>query len=145
MIIRDFKPADINDIIRIEYESFRHPYPIDIILQLYEAGAGFLVAEDSSNILGYIIFWLKDNIGHIIVIAVDSRYRGMSIGSLLLQNALQIFKLNGIKDIKLEVKKTNIGAIHFYQENNFKHIGEEENYYEDGETAVIMLYTHEDL
>ncbi|WP_304124483.1 ribosomal protein S18-alanine N-acetyltransferase [Methanosphaera cuniculi] len=143
MIIRDFKPTDLDEVIRIEYESFSEPYPVDIVMGLYEAGAGFLVAEIASNIVGYIIFWIKDGIGHIIVIAIDSNFRGMQIGTLLLQRAIEIFYVNDICDVKLEVKKSNIRAIHFYQQNGFRQIAEEDKYYSDGETAVIMLHKYE--
>lgn len=144
MIIRDFKPTDLDEVIRIEYEAFSEPYPIDIVMGLYEAGAGFLVAEIAGNIVGYIIFWIKDGIGHIIVIAIDSRFRGMQIGTLLLQRAIEIFKVNNITNVKLEVKKSNIRAQHFYYENGFVQIAEEEKYYNDGETAVIMLHQYKD-
>ncbi len=141
MFIRDFKPSDLDDVIRIEFNSFDDPYPVDIILQLYNAGAGFLVSEISHNVVGYVIFWIKDGMGHIIVIAVEDKYRDMQIGSLLLDRAIYIFKKNNINQIKLEVRKSNIRARRFYQKNGFVQVGEEEDYYGDGESAVIMQFS----
>ncbi|WP_455645106.1 ribosomal protein S18-alanine N-acetyltransferase [Methanosphaera sp.] len=142
MIIRDFKLSDLDDVLRIEFSEFKDPYPVDILIQLYNCGAGFLVAEVAQKIIGYIIFWIKDGFGHIIVIAVDSNYQSMHIGSVLLEKAVYLFKRNNINVVRLEVRKSNIRAIKFYQKNGFVQIAEEDNYYGDGESAIIMQYSN---
>ena len=118
MIIRDFLLSDLDDVVRIEYEAFDDPYPVGILLQLYNAGAGFLVAQVAQTIVGYVIFWIKEGQGHIIVIAVDSNYQDMKVGSLLLEKACFIFKRNNINTVFLEVRKSNIRAINFYKRIN---------------------------
>ena len=55
MIIRDFRLSDIDDVLAIEYEAFSDPYPVDILLQLYESGAGFAVAEIGKRVVGYML------------------------------------------------------------------------------------------
>lgn len=144
MIIRDFKLSDLNEVVKIEFNSFDDPYPVDVLIQLYNIGAGFLVAELAHHVVGYVIFWIKDDFGHIVIIAVDEKYRSMKIGSLLLEKAIFIFKRNNIFDIKLEVRKSNVRARYFYQRNNFVQVSEENNYYSDGETAIIMKYVFHD-
>ena len=115
---------------------------ISILLQLYNAGAGFLVAQVAQTIVGYVIFWIKEGQGHIIVIAVDSNYQDMKVGSLLLEKACFIFKRNNINTVFLEVRKSNIRAINFYKRNGFVKINEEDDYYNDGESAIIMQYSN---
>ena len=140
MIIRDFLLSDLDDVVRIEYEAF----PVGILLQLYNAGAGFLVAQVAQTIVGYVIFWIKEGQGHIIVIAVDSNYQDMKVGSLLLEKTCFIFKRNNINTVFLEVRKSNIRAINFYKRNGFVKINEEDDYYNDGESAIIMQYSNYD-
>lgn len=140
MIIRDFKDTDLDDVLAIEYEAFSDPYPIDVLIQLHEKGAGFIVAEVGKRVVGYNIFWINDGIGHIIAIAVSSYFRGMNVGSMLLIHSLKIFDLNKISLVNLEVRKSNIKAINFYIRHGFVTVNEEENYYSDGETALIMQY-----
>lgn len=142
MIIRDFILSDLNDVVKIEFEAFDDPYPVGVLMQLYEAGAGFLVAQVAQTIVGYIIFWIKEGKGHIIVIAVDSKYQNMQVGSLLLEKACFIFKRNNINKVFLEVRKSNTNAIRFYKKNGFIKIDEEEDYYDDGESAIIMQYSN---
>ncbi|ABC57583.1 ribosomal protein S18-alanine N-acetyltransferase [Methanosphaera stadtmanae] len=144
MIIRDFLLSDLDDVVRIEYEAFDDPYPVGILLQLYNAGAGFLVAQVAQTIVGYVIFWIKEGQGHIIVIAVDSNYQDMKVGSLLLEKTCFIFKRNNINTVFLEVRKSNIRAINFYKRNGFVKINEEDDYYNDGESAIIMQYSNYD-
>lgn len=140
MIIRDFRLSDIDDVLAIEYEAFPDPYPVDILLKLHESGAGFAVAEVGKHVVGYIIFWIRDGIGHIIAIAVNSNYRNMHVGSLLLEKTLKVFFSNSINKIGLEVRKSNTSAINFYLKHGFVKTREEEKYYGDGEGAIIMHY-----
>ena len=141
MIIRNFRLSDIDDVLAIEYEAFSDPYPVDILLQLHNSGAGFEVVEVGKHVVGYVIFWIRNKIGHIIAIAVNSNYRNMHIGSLLLENTLNVFFSNNINVIGLEVRKSNTSAINFYLKHGFVKIREEKNYYGDGEDAIIMQYT----
>lgn len=142
MIIREFKPTDLDDVLTIEYEAFPDPYPIDVLINLHERGAGFIVAEVGKRVVGYNIFWIHEGIGHIIAIAVNSNFRNMSVGSLLLDKSLKVLKYNGIIKVQLEVRKSNTKAINFYIKHGFTTISEEDNYYSDGEAAFIMEYQH---
>ncbi|RAP44511.1 MAG: ribosomal-protein-alanine N-acetyltransferase [Methanosphaera sp. rholeuAM6] len=144
MIIRDFKLSDIDDVLAIEYESFPDPYPVDILLQLHNSGAGFIVAQLGKHVVGYVIFWIRNRIGHIIAIAVDSKYRNMHVGSLMIEKTLKIFFSNNINTVGLEVRKSNTAAVNFYLKHGFVKVSEEEDYYNDGESAIIMHYTKAD-
>ncbi len=140
MIIRKFEPADLDDVLAIEYEAFPDPYPVDVIIQLHEHGAGFIVAEVGRHVVGYNIFWIKEGIGHIIALAVGSHFRDMQVGSLLLEKSISILESNNIFTVSLEVRKSNVRAINFYVKHGFVTIREEDNYYSDGENAFIMQY-----
>ncbi len=144
MIIRDFRLSDLDDVLAIEYEAFPDPYPVDILIKLHQGGAGFAVAELGKHVVGYIIFWIRDGMGHIIAIAVNSNYRNMHVGSLLLEKTLKIFFSNNINVIGLEVRKSNISAINFYLRHGFVKVREEDDYYGDGEGAIIMQYTKDE-
>lgn len=140
MIIRDFKVSDLDDVVRIEYDSFPDPYPLGLLLDLHKKGAGFLVAQVGENVIGYVIFWIREGMGHIIAIAVDERFRDMKVASMLLLNAIKLLHKNKIFKVMLEVRKSNINARKFYQKRGFKQIKYCKKYYSDGEDAVIMQY-----
>lgn len=93
MLIREFNPSDLARVYQIEVESFSNPYEVAILQQLYDIGAGFLVATEDGDVVGYIIFWMKEeNLGHIIALAIDRKYRGQHIATRLLMMAVTIFR-----------------------------------------------------
>ncbi len=139
MIIREFKRPDVKRVLEIEMASFDDPYPANILVDIYNLGAGFLVAQENNRVVGYIIFWIKfEDEGHIISIAVDKNYRRLDVGSKLVESSLEIFKKFEVKFIKLEVRVGNKGARKFYSKMGFKEENIVEKYYEDLEDAVIM-------
>lgn len=84
--------------------------------QLYDIGAGFLVAEDDGYVVGYVLFWIKyENEGHIISLAVDKDYQRKQAGTKLLLKAINVLSLFKINKILLEVNENNEGAIEFYK------------------------------
>jgi ribosomal-protein-alanine N-acetyltransferase len=139
MLIREFKRPDIKRVLDIERASFNDPYPANILIDIYNLGAGFLVAQENNRIIGYIIFWIKyEDEGHIISIAVDKNFRRLEVGSKLVETSIESFRKFNVNQIKLEVRVGNTGARKFYSKIGFKEEKVVEDYYEDLEDAVIM-------
>ncbi len=139
MIIREFKRPDIKRVLEIERASFTDPYPATILIDIYNLGAGFLVAQENNRIVGYIIFWIKyEDEGHIISIAVDKNFRRLEVGTKLVESSIESFKKFSVKLIKLEVRVGNKGARKFYSKIGFKEEKIVKEYYEDLEDAVLM-------
>jgi len=141
MLIREFNPSDLARVYQIEVESFSNPYEVAILQQLYDIGAGFLVATEDGDVVGYIIFWMKEeNLGHIIALAIDRKYRGQHIATRLLMMAVTIFRNMGVPKITLEVKAHNTVAVNFYKKFGFEIDRKVPNYYEDGSDAYVMFF-----
>jgi [ribosomal protein S18]-alanine N-acetyltransferase len=139
MIIREFKRPDLKRVLEIELASFDDPYPANVLVDIYNLGAGFLVAQQDNMVVGYIIFWIRfEDEGHIISIAVDKKYHRKKIGTRLVKTALEIFEKYNVKNIRLEVRKGNQKARKFYQKLGFTEKTPLIDYYEDGEDAVVM-------
>lgn len=144
MFIREFVPSDLGRVYQIEVESFSTPYEVTILQQLYDIGAGFLVAVEDGEVVGYTIFWVKEEgLGHIIALAVDKKFRGQHIATRLLMMAVSIFKNCDIHRITLEVKSNNDVAVAFYEKFGFKIDRKVPNYYEDGSDAYVMFFNTE--
>ncbi|MBU4536328.1 MAG: ribosomal protein S18-alanine N-acetyltransferase [Euryarchaeota archaeon] len=139
MIIREFRIPDLKRILEIEEMCFDDPYPPSILKDLYNLGAGFLVAQQDNIIHGYIIFWIRfEDEGHIISLAADKNHRRKQVGSQLVYMAQDIFNNYGLKNIKLEVRAENKEARNFYQSMGFNEEKVITAYYEDGENAIVM-------
>ena len=141
MYIREFVPSDLGRVYQIEVESFSTPYEVSLLQQLYEIGTGFLVAIEDGEVVGYIIFWIKEEgLDHIIALAVDKKFRGQHIATRLLMMAMTIFKNCDIHRITLEVKSHNDIAVSFYKKFGFVIDRKVPNYYEDGSDAYVMIF-----
>lgn len=140
--VRQVIREDLNRVHQIESSSFDESYGFLMFQKLFDIGAGFLVAEIEGYVVGYILFWIKEEgVGHIISIAVDQEYRNLKIASSLLIRALSILKSFNLEIITLEVKQQNKIAIDFYKKFDFKIDRIVPNYYNDKSNAIVMYYS----
>ena len=92
-----------------------------------------------SRIVGYVGFWLMVGEAHISTIAVAPRYRGHSIGELLLVAAIDRAMELHAHEATLEVRVSNTTARELYLKYGFVEVGERKGYYTDNnEDALIM-------
>lgn len=140
--IRDVKSKDMQAILTIEYKCFKDPYPLSLLNRLHAMHPdGFLVAEADGKVVGYVIGVLRwGATGHILAIATDPLYQRQGIASALMEHIINRLRAKGAKLVRLEVRKSNAGAQHFYFKLGFWQRGEVPHYYEDGEAAVTMDY-----
>ena len=102
----------------------------------------FLVAEEDGEICGYIGMYQALDEGEITNVAVAPEKRNAGIGWQLMQAALEEAKKQGICQIVLEVRVSNVAAIHLYEKCGFKHCGIRKGFYAfPKEDALIMLYS----
>lgn len=138
--IREAKQDDLQAVLAIEYKCFPDPYPIGLLkrLQLMHPD-GFLVADADGTVVGYAIGVVRWNdMGHLLAIGVDPPYRNKHIGRTLMKDIIERLRKKGAKFVRLEVRKSNILAQHFYKKLGFLEREELPYYYEDGETALAM-------
>ena len=90
--------------------------------------------EESSGILGFVIFC--DVLGDVEIyrIAVEKERRGKGIGAILMNAASEYATGNMV----LEVRVTNDAAIALYKKVGLSCLGVRKKYYEDGEDAFIF-------
>jgi len=70
---------------------------------------------------------------------VDKDFRGKDVGTLLVKHLLRIFEENGIRKVKLEVRKSNKIAQNLYKKLGFFEAKELPKYYENGEDGILMM------
>lgn len=132
----------INEISEIEKQSFSLPWSEQAFEEsmTYEH-AVFLVAvsEETGEAAGYIGMYRVFNEGDITNIAVAPKYRGMGIGTKLMEALIKRAAELGLQDIILEVRESNSAAIDLYKKSGFEKIGIRKNFYEKPvEDAMIM-------
>jgi ribosomal-protein-alanine N-acetyltransferase len=140
IIIRKFQPQDFQWIINIERMVFNEHDPY-LYMQFYETNPdGFLVAEINGIVVGYIAgFLASSEVGRIFSLAVLPVYQNRSVGSYLLKELIDIFRKEGVLEIILEVRSSNIKAKKFYEKHGFYQTGIIEKYYINEDACSMRL------
>jgi len=131
----------IDDIMVVEKLSFKIPWTRESILEEIKNNklARYLSAKVNGRVVGYAGMWCVCNEGHITNIAVHPEFRGVGLGTRLMESLIDIAKREGISSLTLEVRKSNIIAQNLYKKFGFEECGIRKSYYADnGEDAIIM-------
>ena len=140
--VRPAANSDLLAIHRIESAAFPQPWPFSAF-ESYVGEAGFLVAVDDDEVLGYVVADTVPNhgtpLGHVKDLAVDADHRSEGIGRRLLARAIGVLRDTGAGSVKLEVRISNEVAISLYRSFGFEHRRTIPNYYGNGEDALVMM------
>lgn len=141
VIVRKMKISDIEKVLEIENECFSTPWSKDAFITELTKNklAKYFVAEVNGEVVAYGGMWLIVDEAHITNIAVSHKYRGMSIGTKVVENLIQEGKNTNICRMTLEVRKSNLNAQGLYKKLGFIFSGIRPKYYQDNnEDAIIM-------
>src|SRR5262245_60553980 len=122
--IQQWKQNDIPAIVAIEEEVHVAPWNNDAFLMCLQAGyVGYIAINKQSDLLqpteivGFIILSILDEECHILNIGVARKHQRLGIGKMLLNHSLiDAANQYHAKMVYLEVRRSNIRAIHLYQQ-----------------------------
>ncbi len=142
--IRRALPTDIPAIVGIEDASFIDPWEQGVFLEaLTYYPTTYFVAVCDGQIAGFVVGALEDtgeNIyGHICNLAVSPAYRHSGIGRNLVTRAEHQFALELATGVQLEVRVGNTAAQKFYQKLRYRPVFCIDQYYSNGEDALVMM------
>ena len=145
--LRPVERADLLAVVRIEERTFTHPWHLASFEQFLDAPA-FLVLEDpveesvGEDLAGFVVGDLVARrgrrFGHLKDLAVKPARQGAGRGRRLVEAALARLAGHGAEQARLEVRPSNEPARHLYESAGFDVVGRRENYYRDGEDALLM-------
>jgi ribosomal-protein-alanine N-acetyltransferase len=144
-VVRAATAGDLGRVLEIERESFAHPWPRSTFEHCLENGI-FLVYEGEEP-MGFLIAtvdqlpWGEMRYAHIQNLAVDPRHRRRGVARELLAKLSEICEKTQIKNLRLEVRADNRGAMKFYKRQGFKVKRRIRHFYEDGALAYVMKRT----
>ena len=148
-IIREIKEEEYSLLENFLYEAIFVPEGVDppprsIVntpeLQVYIKNFGTqkhdkaLVAEVDNKVIGAVWVRIMNDYGHIdddtpsFAISLYKEYRGLGIGTAMMQKMLTVLKTSGYKQASLAVQKANY-AVKMYRSVGFKIIDENEEEY----------------
>ena len=140
MTIRALTAADVEEVSRIEQETFSMPWQPQDFLEMVEADyAYYYVAEEDGEIAGCCGIRNMAGEGEITNEEDKKKFRRRGIGRALMEYMLKEAELLGMESATLEVRISNTPAIRLYESLGFQGEGVRPNFYEKPkEDALIM-------
>jgi [ribosomal protein S18]-alanine N-acetyltransferase len=100
-----------------------------------------LVIEEGAEVVGFIVGRQIDHECEIENIAVSGAARRRGLGTRLLGEFLELIQRQGVREIWLEVRESNLAARALYEKWAFVEAGRRKAYYEDpAEDALILKF-----
>ncbi len=141
MTIDPFIESDLDDVMRIEQDSFSAPWTRKMFRDEFEGNpfASLFVSREAGTIVGHVCYWVIFQELHIMNLAVSPDYRRRGIASAMLTHAITYACTQGAHSAMLEVRASNVPAIAFYTQIGFQQIALREQYYSNPvEDAMIL-------
>lgn len=137
-------PQDLDEIARIERESFLVPWKKEFFAtELVEPFRYTRVLSRGDGgqprIGGYLFAVSLYEEFHVNKIATDARVRNRGLGRELIEDALARARGSGASQVTLEVRISNVPARHFYRSYGFREAYRRKAYYQDGEDALALV------
>lgn len=138
--LRGMEPADLKAVHGIEDESYSVPWSLSTFRNLlHRSDTDPIVAECGGEVVGYAISWFVVDQGELGNIAVDPAWRRHGIARRLVTAALDRARTRGVREVYLEVRRSNTGAQRLYRQLGFRQVGVRRGYYvKPAEDALVM-------
>lgn len=138
---RQLRSSDAPRLFAIESKVYQEPWSEELLRASIKApnGHGFGLFEQTHTCIGYAIFQIAHCEAHLLNLAIAKEYQRKGWGTYLLDRCLDELIDNGVESCFLEVRPSNTGARKLYENKGFHGLMTREQYYGDGEEALIML------
>jgi len=134
---------DLDGVLEVEGESFSNPWTRDMYvweLQNRSVCHIFIVRTPECRVAGFCACWLVFDEVHINNVAIRPTYRGLGMGTALLQHVLAEGRRLGARRATLEVRASNVGARRLYERLGFYLAGTRRNYYTSPVEDALILW-----
>ena len=120
----------LDEVVAIERNSSKSPWPTEHFRSSLENSNNLsYVLMLGDKLIGYVIATLAIDSADILNITIDSGYQRQGYATKILSHLVNEFSEKGAKEVFLEARASNNGAISFYNSQGFKQISVRKNYY----------------
>jgi ribosomal-protein-alanine N-acetyltransferase len=140
MVIEKMAEEDIEEALAIEQDVFPSPWTRGMFLQrLSSEDSYFIVAREKEKLIGYGGFFMIGEVARLENLVVHPEFRRRGVATRIMKKLFTLVKVNGGKEITLEVRPGNQPAQNLYKKFGFLISGKRPEYYSNsGEDALIM-------
>ncbi len=137
--LRAARFEDWHALVALDAASFSQPWQAQTWHDaLHDPKYVVLVALNNEMLCAFAVAYTVGDEGEIGTLAVDEAMRGQGLGETIFRALLEECARLGAQKIYLEVRESNFSAQRLYQRLGFQAVGRRRNYYEDGETSILM-------
>lgn len=144
--IRCMHESDIDNVYAIETTVHIAPWSRTILRDCVVVGYDCLALETRINddwvLGGYMICRRRDHVCHILNFCIAKHLQSLGYGRKFLEHVLKLLSKNkDTHSVMLEVRPSNVSALHLYQSMGFEQAEIKQNYYKDNdkvEDAILL-------
>jgi ribosomal-protein-alanine N-acetyltransferase len=134
---------EVDAVVAIENAIYTHPWTRGNFLDSLRSGYQALTVRDAGQrLLGYFLVMEALDEAHLLNISVTREAQGQGLGHALLQVAVELARRHAMQIMLLEVRVSNLRALHVYRRYGFMEVGRRKNYYpatsSTREDAIVM-------
>lgn len=107
--------------------------------ELENKNSKYLVIKEHDEIIGFAGIKIIIDEADIMNIVVKKSHRNQGIGSILLQNLIDLATKTNLNSLTLEVNEKNFPAIYLYEKFGFKKISTRKKYYKNDDGIVMQI------
>ena len=137
-MIQKILPCHLDMIFEAEKECFLDYYSYETLSSEINSHPFIGFMEFDGALKGYILASAVLDQADIDKVAVKQAYRNQNIATSLINALEEALKSQGVKQVFLEVRRSNAPAINLYSKSGYGKISERKNYYGGVEDALIF-------
>lgn len=131
----------LRQVMKIEERVYPRPWSLSVFhgeLASRDGSRCYVVAKVGPHVVGYAGFLTSLEDAHVTNIAVDPAWHRHKVGTRLMLTLAHQARAQGLRNLTLEVRVSNKGALVMYHRFGFAPAGIRQKYYENVEDAIVM-------
>jgi len=138
--IRPANPADGPAMAKVAAASPGAPsWPKEAYKQFKQSGYQGWVVEHAGVIAGFLVVRITADEAEILNLAVLPEHRRRRCATILVHTALRELHAKAVRQVFLEVREANSGAIRFYEGCGFRLVRVRPDYYREPQEAAVCM------
>ncbi|MDV3238648.1 MAG: ribosomal protein S18-alanine N-acetyltransferase [Gammaproteobacteria bacterium] len=126
---RPMSEADLPEIMEIERRAYPYPWTIGILRDCLRVGYNCWLYEQNGVIQAYGVMSVAAGEAHVLNLCVRPESQGSGLGRRMLTQLIALARRHGADTLLLEVRPSNLAALHLYRKMGFNEVGSRKNYY----------------
>ncbi|MDY0277202.1 MAG: ribosomal protein S18-alanine N-acetyltransferase [Acholeplasma sp.] len=139
-MIRKMILSDVFKIVEIEKEILNDTLGVNFLYNELSINpfANYFVKELNGEVIGYLGTRIYDNNAEFMNFVIETEYQNQGFGQELFDYVMEELEKLKVKEVSLEVRKSNTKAKRFYVKNGFVKRYIRKDYY-DNEDALVYI------